>query len=43
MFTSDNHYAKVWVSTLNAGNFGYQLRVALQPQAGNNELKPERP
>jgi len=43
VFTGDNHYAKIWVSSLNLGDFGYQLRVAYQPQTGNNELKPERP
>jgi len=43
VFTGDNHYAKVWVTNLNAGNFGYSVRVAYQPQAGNNELKPGQP
>jgi hypothetical protein len=43
VFTGDNHYAKLWVSSLNSGDFGYQLRVAYQPQAGNNDLKPQRP
>ncbi len=40
VFTGDNHYAKVWVTDLNSGNFGYSCRVAYQPQSGNNELKP---
>lgn len=39
VFTGDNHYAKVYVTGLNTGNFGYTVRVAYQPQAGNNELK----
>ena len=40
VFTGDNHYAKVWVTDLNGGDFGYSCRVAFQPQSGNNELKP---
>ena len=40
VFTGDNHYAKIWVTDLHAGDFGYTCRVAYQPQAGNNELKP---
>jgi hypothetical protein len=40
VFTGDGHYAKIWVSSLNASNFGYTVRVAYQPQAGNTELKP---
>lgn len=43
VFTGDNHYAKVWVTDLHAGDFGYSCRVAYQPQAGSNELKPEGP
>lgn len=43
VFTGDNHYAKVWVTALNGGDFGYSCRVAFQPQAGNNELKADRP
>ncbi|MDZ4805931.1 MAG: hypothetical protein SGI90_13810 [Candidatus Eisenbacteria bacterium] len=43
VFTGDNHYAKVYVTGLNPGNFGYTVRVAYQPQAGNNELKPGGP
>jgi len=40
VFTGDNHYAKVWIASLNTSDFGYALRVAYQPQAGNNELNP---
>jgi hypothetical protein len=40
VFTGDNHYAKIWVVSLNTSNFGYTVRVAYQPQSGNNELKP---
>lgn len=40
VFTGDNHYAKVWVTDLHGGDFGYSCRVAYQPQAGSNELKP---
>lgn len=43
VFTGDNHYAKVWVTALNSGDFGYSCRVAYQPQSGNNELKPGHP
>jgi hypothetical protein len=43
VFTGDNHYAKVYVTSLSAGNFGYTVSVAFQPQAGNNELKPGGP
>ena len=42
VFTGDNHYAKVWVSALHLADLGYSCRVAYQPQAGNNELKPKR-
>lgn len=42
VFTGDNHYAKVWVSSLHTGDLGYACRVAYQPQAGNNDLKPRR-
>ncbi len=42
VFTADNHYAKVWVTTLHVGNLGYSCRVAYQSQAGNNDLKPRR-
>ena len=40
VFTGDNHYAKIWVTGLHAGDFGYTCLVAYQPQAGNNDLKP---
>ena len=40
VFTGDNHYAKIWVSSLNTSDFGYTVRVAYQPQTGNNELNP---
>ena len=40
IFTGDNHYAKIWITALHAADFGYTCRVAYQPQAGNNELKP---
>ena len=43
VFTGDNHYAKVWVTDLHTGDLGYSCRVAYQPQAGNNELKPGGP
>ncbi|HEX7879725.1 MAG TPA: hypothetical protein VF720_09965 [Candidatus Eisenbacteria bacterium] len=43
VYTGDNHYAKVYVTSLNSGNFGYSVRVAYQPQAGNNELNPGGP
>lgn len=43
VFTGDNHYAKIWVTSLNTGNFGYNCQVAYQSQAGNNELKPGGP
>jgi hypothetical protein len=43
VFTGDNHYAKVYVTSVNSGNFGYSVRVAYQPQAGNNELSPGGP
>ena len=40
VFTGDNHYAKIWVTGVQAGGFGYTCLVAYQPAAGNNELKP---
>jgi hypothetical protein len=40
VFTGDNHYGKIWVTDLHAGDFGYSCRAAYQPQAGSNELKP---
>jgi hypothetical protein len=40
VFTGDNHYAKVYVSSIHTSDFGYDLRVAYQPAAGNNELAP---
>jgi hypothetical protein len=40
VFTGDGHYAKLWVTSLHAGDLGFACRVAYQPQAGNNELKP---
>ena len=40
VFTGDDHYAKIWISSLHVVDFGYTCRVAYQPQAGNNELKP---
>lgn len=40
VFTGDGHYAKIWVTNLHGSDFGYSCRVAYQPQAGNNELKP---
>jgi len=40
VFTGDNHYAKVWIVSLNTSNFGYAVRVAYQPQGGNTELQP---
>jgi len=40
VFTGDNHYAKVWIVSLNTSNFGYTVRVAYQPQADNTELQP---
>jgi hypothetical protein len=43
VFTGDNHYAKIWVVSLNTSDFGYTVRVAYQPQAGTNELKPGLP
>jgi len=43
VFTGDNHYAKILVISLNGTNFGYTVRVAYQPQAGNTELAPELP
>lgn len=43
VYTGDNHYAKVYVTSLNTGNFGINVRVAYQPQAGNNELNPGGP
>ena len=43
VFTGDNHYAKIWVASLNTSDFGYTVRVAYQPQTGNNELKPTLP
>ncbi len=43
VFTADNRYAKIYVTGLNTGNFGYTIRVAFQPQAGNNELKVDGP
>jgi hypothetical protein len=42
VFTGDNHYAKIWVTDLHDGDFGYSCRVAYQPQAGSNELKPRK-
>lgn len=42
VFTGDNHYAKVWVSSMHVGDLGYACRVAYQPQVGNNDLKPRR-
>lgn len=43
VFTGDNHYAKIWVTDLNSGNFGYSCQVAYQSQSGSNELKPGGP
>ena len=43
VFTGDNHYAKILIVSLNASDFGYTVRVAYQPQTGNNELKPGLP
>ena len=43
VFTGDNHYAKIWVVSLNSSDFGYTVRVAYQPQTGNTELKPGLP
>lgn len=43
VFTGDNHYAKLWVSTVHSADFGYECRVAYQPLAGSNELKPRLP
>jgi hypothetical protein len=43
VFTGDNHYAKIWIVSLNTSDFGYTVRVAYQPQVGNNELKPGLP
>jgi hypothetical protein len=40
VFTGDNHYAKIWIVSLNTSNFGYAVRVAYQPQGGNTELQP---
>ena len=40
VFTGDDHYAKIWVTSLHEGDFGYSCRVAYQPQTGNNELRP---
>jgi hypothetical protein len=40
VFTGDNHYAKIWIVSLNSSDFGYTVRVAYQPQVGNTELKP---
>ena len=40
VFTGNNHYAKVWVVSLNGSNFGYSCRVAYQGQVGSNQLKP---
>ena len=38
VFAGDNHYAKIWVSSLNSADFGFTCFVAYQPQAGNNNL-----
>jgi hypothetical protein len=43
VFTPDNRYGKIWVRSLNSGNFGMQVSVAFQPQAGNNELDEDVP
>jgi hypothetical protein len=43
VFTGDNHYAKIYIVSINGNNFGYVCRVAFQPQTGNNELKPGAP
>jgi hypothetical protein len=43
VFTGDNHYAKIYIVSLNTSDFGYTVRVAYQPQTGNNELKPGLP
>lgn len=43
VFTGAGYYAKVYVVSVNGGNFGYTVRVAYQPQQGNNELAPGRP
>lgn len=43
VFTGDGYYAKVYVVSVNGGNFGYTVRVAFQPQQGNNELAPGHP
>jgi hypothetical protein len=43
VFTGDNHYGKIWVSSLHTTDFGFTCRVAYQPQAGSTELKPGTP
>ena len=41
VFTADNHYAKIYISSLHVGDFGYDCQVAYQPQTGNNDLAPQ--
>ena len=43
VFTGDNHYGKIWVSSLHTTDFGFTCRVAYQSQAGSTELKPGAP
>ncbi len=40
VYTTDNHYAKIWVTAIHLSDFGFDCRVAYQAQAGNPELKP---
>ena len=40
VFTGDDHYAKIWVTSLHSGDFGFDCQVAYQPAAGNPELTP---
>ena len=45
IFTGNGHYAKVYIESLHnpSSDFGYDLRVAYQPDPGNNELAPKIP
>lgn len=38
--TADNHYAKIWVVSVNESTFDFTCLVAFQAQANNPELKP---
>ena len=40
--TADNHYAKIWITSVNESTFDFTCLVAFQDQANNPELAPGR-